>query len=62
VLEPAEILFFLHTFPQHIINLLDILSPQDIKDLIKEEQRRRQLEGCYEVRRMSAEESEELLK
>jgi hypothetical protein len=32
VLEPAEILRFLHTFPQDIVNLLDFMSPQDIKE------------------------------
>lgn len=33
VLEPWEILFMVHTFPGEF-NLLEILSPQDIKNLI----------------------------
>ena len=59
VLEPAEVLIFFYSFRQDIvIKMLDILSPQDIQNCLKEAQRRRELEGGNEVRRMSAEESE----
>jgi hypothetical protein len=32
-LTPSEILFVVHTFPQEV-NLLEILSPQDLKNVI----------------------------
>ena len=54
VLEPAEILRFLHTFPQDIVNLLDFMSPQDIKEIL--------VKQAEEERRRSAEESEEFKK